>query len=276
MGEKLTPMPKTALAVVALTLGLLAAGCRFSLPDDLYKLNRMSACRETTLDALSVQVIEYDHNTPSFKLRCSLSLLRHSSPAPIHRTATACRICFLLADRVVNQADREKLAAEGVRWAEIALEDTGEEGRVRYYLAVNLGLAVRDSLSLALRNVHRLERELQVAVKKQPDEDQGGPLRTLGLLYLVAPPWPKSIGDGDKALDLLKRAVLEHPLHPLNHIFYAQALWELEEDEDLARKHLETSHLLLSNGTWGDARLRWEKLMAELARTTGVKLLPTR
>jgi hypothetical protein len=272
LNKALTRAVIAGLCVSTLLLG----GCRFSLPEDLYKLNRLSACPEMTLDSLVQRADRFDHTTPSSLLRCSLGLLRHSRPAPVHRTATGAKICYLLADRVVNPADREKLAAEGVRWAEIALEETAEEGRIRYYLAVNLGLAVRDSMSLALRNVRRLERELMVAVKLLPGEDQGGPLRTLGLLYLMAPPWPKGIGDGDKALDLLERAVAEYPKHPLNHIFYAQALWELEEDENLARQHLQTSNQLLSNGSWGDARKRWEKLMAELAKTAGFKLLPSR
>ena len=64
-----------------------------------------------------------------------------------------------------------------------------------------------------------------------PDVSSAGPYRVLGMVYLKAPPWPRGIGDGDKALELLQEAVRRSPEYPLNRIFYARALWEVEGED---------------------------------------------
>jgi hypothetical protein len=113
-------------------------------------------------------------------------------------------------------------------------------------------------------NLPRLESEMQRAYALNPDIDDGGPLRLLGMLYLKAPPWPAGIGDGDKALDLLGTAVRKHPTHPLNHLFYAEAIWEVEGDEagNRVKTQIAAGKRLLDQGNWGYQREPWQQEFA--------------
>ena len=272
-----------------LTMALLSAGCRFSMPKDLYQLHGIETCEEFSDELLLERVGTYNHASSTAELKCTLARFRNTRPRAVHMTSAPAKVCYLLADRHLAEGDRERLAAEGVRWAEIAMDgdpalalygiggdDTIEEGRVAYYLALNLGIAVHDHTALAIKNIKKLARELKKAVNLSPDEENGGPQRVLGLLYLVAPPWPQGIGDGDKALALLEKVAKQHPEHPLNHVFYAQALWELEEDEaeKQVREHLAECNRLLETAEWGQAKERWNKLLRELAKEADVNLLP--
>ena len=261
----------------ALLITLLASGCTFTLPEDIVDLGTQDTCPDWKPEELQVRVKEFDHRTETFTLQCALGALRNASPSPIHRTETGARICYLLADRTTaNQEKKEQYAAEGVRWAEIALTERIEPiGAVHYYLAVNLGMAVRQHAALAMKNLERLAEELKQAKKLAPEEEHGGPLRVLGMLYLMAPPWPKGIGDGDKALEMLEAAVRQYPDHPLNQIFYAQALWDLEEDDaiDRVKLHLNKGRELIEKGDWGTARERWLKEVDQIAEDAEIDLL---
>jgi hypothetical protein len=127
---------------------------------------------------------------------------------------------------------------------------------------------VRDDITLAMANMTRLESEMKRAVELSPDIDYGGPLRLLGMLYLKAPPWPTGIGDGDKALELLKRVAEKHPAHPLNQLFYAQALWEVEGADAATQveSRMAAGRKLLQQGKWGYSREPWEREFAELEK----------
>ena len=216
-------------------------------------------CSEDTLDKRSARQDDFGPRSDTGTLECALISLRGSQDAAWRRTALGSRLCLLLAERNPDPVQREKLAAEGLRFAEAALALGADgDGAVHYYLATNLGLAVRDHVTLAAENLSRLESELQRAVALSPDIDSGGPLRVLGVLYLRAPPWPAGIGDGDKALELLKRAVDRHPEHPLNHLFYAQALWEVDGDaSERVRQEWALGKRLLTEGFWSHNRTFW-------------------
>ena len=194
-------------------------------------LTRLSGCPKQTAATLAAEQNQLGPLSDTHTLNCALTVLRDTQDPAVRRTALGSRLCLHLAERETNQEKREKLAAEGVDFAEAALAQGGSgDGAVHYYLAANLGLAVREHPTLAMGNLGRLENEMKQAVALSPDIDDGGPLRLLGALYLKAPAWPSGIGDRDKALELLEKAVKEHPEHPLNHLFYAQALWD-EGDE---------------------------------------------
>ncbi|MDD2768186.1 MAG: hypothetical protein PHT19_05605 [Methylococcus sp.] len=205
-------------------------------------------------------------------LMCALDFLRGSDDAALRRSSLGSRICLHLAERDADPVERERYAWEGVRFAEAAVAQGGkDDGSVHYYLAANLGLAVRDDMTQAMANLHRLEDEFKLAAKLSPDYDAGGPLRLLGMLYLKAPPWPSGIGDGDKALDLLKQAVDKHPTHPLNHLFYAQAMWEVdgELDSKLVKQEMNTGMKLLDSGNWGYNKKTWKREFADLHEEIG-------
>jgi tetratricopeptide (TPR) repeat protein len=210
--------------------------------------------------------------TDTHTLACALTVLRDTQDPSVLRTSLGSRLCLHLAEREANQEKREKLAAEGVGFAEATLAQGGSgDGAVHYYLAANLGLAVREHITLAMENLGRLESEMKQALALSPDIDDGGPLRLLGALYLKAPAWPNGIGDRDKALELLAKAVKEHPMHPLNHLFYAQTLWEEGDEATLIQVKAEFAlgKKLLAEGDWGYRKAPWKKEFDEFQQECG-------
>lgn len=214
-----------------------------------------------------------DAATGSVALECALSAIRAASDPVQLRSATGTHVSFLLADRTQDSVQRENWANGGVSLAETALAQGAEEdGAVHYYLAANLGWSVREHPVAALRSLPRMESELMRAIQLTPELDQGGPLRTLGMLYLKAPPWPTGIGDGDKALELLRQVVEQYPDHPLNHLFYAQALLATQEPDNLQKAGEEWSkgkQLLTTVSFWENNRGSWGAEFSDVAGQLG-------
>lgn len=243
-------------------------GCA-NLHRDVVRFEGLSDCPKQTAASLLAGQSQLGPNSTTQTLECSLAFLRENHDPVLLRNSLGSRIALHLAERSADSGERETLAAEGVRFAEGALAlGSDKDAAVHYYLAANLGLAVRDRMSLALENLPRLENEMKRAVELDPGIDDGGPLRLLGMLYLKAPPWPTGIGDGDKALELLRRAAEQYPRHPLNHLFYAQALWEVEEDDatDRVKAELARGRKCLAKGNWGYSREPWEKEFGEFQK----------
>ncbi len=246
-------------------------GCA-GLQRDHVKLDGLSDCTMQTAATVVAQQNQLGPLSDTHTLECALAVLRDNQDPVIRRTALGSRLCLHLAERETNPENREKLASEGVSFAEAALAQGGSaDGEVHYYLAANLGLAVREHITLAMGNLDRLENEMKQAVALNPDIDYGGPLRLLGALYLKAPAWPNGIGDLDKSLELLEKAVKEHPGHPLNHLFYAQALWNAGEEASLRQVKTEFAlgEKLLAEGLWGYNKAPWKQEFDEFRKELG-------
>lgn len=247
--------------------------CTLSLKKELVSLDHLDTCPQWRLSQLEEQVALFDDTTDTFNLHCALNFLRNSDGNSVHQSAAGSQICFLLADRTeTDQIRRERFASEGVRWAEDYLRASNEEnGNVYYYLAVNLGIAIKEHPAIALKNLDRLVSSLEQAVALSPDVNSAGPYRVLGMLYLMAPPWPQGIGDGDKALELLQEAVKRYPDYPKNRIFYAQALWELEGEDRKQEilEHMEEALRQLNQEKWKTVRVRWMKDWTYVAEEVG-------
>jgi len=232
------------------------------------------ACPEQSVAKLSANQDAIGPLSDNDTLLCALATLRKAQGSPLNRSALGSRLYLHLAERATDPRQREYYANEGVRSAEAALAlGAKDDGAVHYYLAANLGLAVRGHVALAAQNLARLEQEMQRAMALAPDIDDGGPLRLLGALYLKAPAWPNGIGDLDRALDLLARAAHEHPRHPLNHLFYAQALWSegSETSQTQAKTQFALGKKRLDEGDWGYNEQAWTKefaiFTAEMGKT---------
>jgi tetratricopeptide (TPR) repeat protein len=246
-------------------------GCT-ELQRDHVQVDQMSGCPKQTAATLVAEQHQLGPESDTHTLSCALTVLRDTQDPAVRRTALGSRVCLHLAERETHQDKREKLAAEGVDFAEAALKQGGSgDGAVHYYLAANLGLAVREQPTLAMGSLGRLESEMKQAVALSPGIDDGGPLRLLGALYLKAPPWPSGIGDPDKALELLEKAVKEHPEHPLNHLFYAQALWDEGDEATQARIKAEFAlgEKRLAEGLWGYNKEPWKKEFDEFQQECG-------
>jgi hypothetical protein len=242
---------RTTRLLSSILLPAFLAGCA-GLQHAPVQIDRQSDCPKQTADSLVAEQNQFGHLSDNHTLACALMVLGDSQDPAVQRTSLGSRISLLLAERETNPEKREKLATQGVGFAETALANGGDgDGSVHYYLAANLGLAVRDHITLAMGNLGRLESEMKQAVALSPNIDDGGPLRLLGALYLKAPAWPKGIGDIDK----------EHPEHPLNHLFYAQALWAEDDETALTQIKAEFAlgEQLLATGNWGYSKEPWKK-----------------
>lgn len=263
-------MNKARLLITVLILAFLV-GCA-ELPRDHVKFDQLSECPRQTAATLADEQSQLGPLSDTHNLVCALTVLRNTQDPAVLRTSLGSSLCLHLAEREANPEKREKLASEGVVFAETALAHGGDgDGAVHYYLATNLGLVVREHITLAMENLDRLEAEMKKAVALSPDIDDGGPLRLLGALYLKAPAWPNGIGDRDKALELLGKAVKEHPGHPLNHLFYAQALWDEGGEAALTQVRAEFTlgEKLLAEGNWGYNKAPWKREFDEFAQEWG-------
>ncbi len=252
-------------------LPAILGGCS-RLNRDVVQFDNLSGCPSETTATLAARQTQLGPRSSTQSLVCALEFLRDTRDPALLGTSLGSRVCLHLAERDPEADQRGKLASEGVRFADKALALGGEgKGPVHYYLAANLGLAVRDDMAQAAQSLPRLEREMKRAVVLSPELDDGGPLRLLGMLYLKAPPWPAGIGDGDKALDLLKRSLAKYPGHPLNHLFYAQALWEVEGDSAAQQVQAELAQgmKLLAEGDWGYNKEPWRKEFTEVLKEVG-------
>lgn len=248
---------------------LLAHGGCARLHREPVPLPAGTECVGESVDALVARGGELGPRTETATLQCALATLRGGGRASVASGLLGSRICLLLATRDRDQGQSEKLAAEGVRFAEQAIGSGGDgNGEVHYYLAANLGFVVRDQITLAMENLPRLQREMQRALSLSPNVDDAGPLRLLGMLYLKAPPWPAGIGDGDKAVELLRQAAGRYPRHPLNRLFFAQALREVEGDGERQRARDEwlAGRRLLLEGDWGYNREPWLQEFEDVRR----------
>lgn len=250
--------------VLVLLAGFFFNGCT-SLTDKPVQFNGLSDCEPAKV--ILAQPKQLGPKSSTHTLQCALTSLRESSDPALVRSALPARLALHLAERSTNQSEKEALANEGVALAKRALAQGAErDGAVHYYLAANLGLAIHEHPLQAADNLASLEQELKLAADLSPAVDDGGPLRLLGMLYLKAPPWPTGIGDGDKALELLKKAADAYPDHPLNHLFYGQALWEVDENSLLADQSLTVGREKLNTGAWGYNKAIWNKEFNAVAK----------
>jgi len=161
----------------------------------------------------------------------------------------------------------EAQVADCTHFGEAAVAADRDNAQYQYYLALNMALALKVApLTAAPFNLSSVVKALKRSVDMAPDMDEGGPLRVLGALYLKAPPWPAGVGDEEKALELLELAVEDHPDHPLNHLFLAEAQIE-DEDYEAAQEHLDLARKLLDPARFFWRAQRWNRMVDEVQKT---------
>lgn len=128
---------------------------------------------------------------------------------------------------------------EGVQYGEQGVEIDPDSLESNFWLAANWGSygqekGIMKSLSLVSPIKNTVEKVIGI------DESYfyGGPWRILGRLYHQAPGFPISIGDNDRALECLLKAVEVGPKFFLNHLFLAE-LYISRREKDKAREELE-------------------------------------
>lgn len=183
--------------------------------------------------------------------------LRAQQAAPQDRdTGLILARCSLMKADFQDKSDRRiELCEQGYEAAR-RVSRGPDDAEAAYLQAVNLGLYVHAKGLTAVGRLSELVKLLKIA-GQQPQIDDGGPLRVLGLLYVKAPAWPVGPGDLDLGLDLLKKAAESYPEHPLNHLFYAEALIADGKKAE-ARTEIERTRALATPQRFGDWSPRWQ------------------
>lgn len=185
------------------------------------------------------------------------------------------RACFDRAEFARDDAERARLAEEGIDACRKVTARRPALAAGHYYLGMNLAQLARTKLLGALPIVNQMESEWKTALALDEKIDYAGPDRLLGLLYRDAPRWPISVGDAGKAHQCLARAVEACPNYPDNYLNLiesdltwnepaaaARALKQLRQILPAARKEFTGEYW---EPAWKDWNERLEKIQAKLA-----------
>ncbi len=188
--------------------------------------------------------------------------LPQSGEARLHKMIELSRLCFILGDlgsKTEDKPARKKYFKKGRYYAELLCQSEPHRVEGHYWLALNLaGLAEVGGAGLALRLLPTVVNELKLARSIDEAYDQAGPDRLLGRLYCLAPPWPLSVGDLNRSLQVLRAAVKIAPNNSTNHLFLAETLLRLHQKKEAFRELQQvlrsTSHTIWSQGLKDDRR----------------------
>ena len=162
------------------------------------------------------------------------------------------RACFLMTERLSARFQIRSYASRGVEYARQARGRKAGRVEPHYFLALNLAKVAETTYDVRL--VKSMVKPARRAAAINAKYDDAGPLRFLGKVYLSAPAWPVSVGNPDKAIEMLERAVRLAPV-PLNRIFLGQAYYH-DEEYELAEQQLRTA---LADGRIKRVDRRWIK-----------------
>ncbi len=112
---------------------------------------------------------------------------------------------------------------EGVKFGKKGVDADENALEAIFWLSVNYGSygqekGIMKSLSL----INPIKELAERAIGIDEEYFYGGPWRVLGRLYNKAPGFPFSIGDNEKALECLEKALKFGPEFYLNHLFLAE------------------------------------------------------
>jgi tetratricopeptide (TPR) repeat protein len=145
----------------------------------------------------------------------------------------AARACAWLADELYDdKTKRAHFSGRGIEYAKAAIDLQPKSVEGHYYSGIALGLQATTKTIGAKFMVPSVRDAWKKAMQLDMQFDHGGPPRALGSLYAEAPPWPASIGDPDKGVDLLQQAMKVGPDYPLNNLLLANALIKAEKPEE--------------------------------------------
>lgn len=182
------------------------------------------------------------------------------------------RTAFDWAEFQSRDADRARIAEEGIAACRAAVSNAPASAPAHYYLALCRGQLAQTRRLSALKLVAEMEADFLAASTLDQTLDHAGPDRGLGLLYLQAPGWPTSIGSKSKARQHLERAVSLDPDHPENRIALAEALLRWKEREaardqlDALEKVWEAARRRLTGPDWEGAWADWTPRREALAK----------
>ena len=150
----------------------------------------------------------------------------------------AARVSTMLADDLYDdKTKRAHFSGRGVEYAKAAVELEPKRVEGHYYSGTNIGLSATTKIVGGKFDVPHVRDAEKKAMQIDATFDRGGPARVLGALYAQAPPWPASIGDPDKGVELLQQALKIGPDYVLNHLLYGDALTADEKYDEAKQQY---------------------------------------
>jgi tetratricopeptide (TPR) repeat protein len=158
----------------------------------------------------------------------------------------------------------------GMTAARKAVELLPDRVEGHYYLAQLIGFSALLQKGETKQIILQMVSEGEQAARIDEKFDHGGPVRMLGALYARAPKEPVSIGDPEKAVSHMKRAVAADGDFPLNHVYLAEA-YIADERYPEAASELATARKLLDNSRWQTQRDLWKAQLTRVERKLRAK-----
>ncbi len=194
-------------------------------------------------------------------------LLQQAPSPPAALWTRLARVCFILGDLSDAKGERQAYYDKGKAYAELLVRDQPYRVEGHYWLALNLaGLADVGGKMQGRKLLPAIMDELMRSIALDETYDHAGAHRVLGRIYYEAPR-VFSVGDLEKSFRHLQTAVRLAPGISTNHLYLAETLIRLHND-DQARQELEltlksTRHAIQPQGLKED-RQKARKLLAKL------------
>lgn len=202
-----------------------------------------------------------------------------AAPRQVDAAWQLARACFDLAELATNKTQRASLAEQGIAACQQALTRETNSAPAYYYLGMNLGQLAQTRGLSALRLVNQMEHAFIRARSADPQLDQAGPDRNLGLLYRDAPAIG-SVGSRRKAREHLTRAVKLAPQYPENRLNLIETYVKWGEP-NAARSELAalvqawpSARTNLTGIAWAASWADWEPRLNRLRKKLGEPTKP--
>jgi hypothetical protein len=185
------------------------------------------------------------------------------------------RAAYDWAEYAQDNAQRERVAQEGIAACRQAIAQQPRAVAPHYYLGLNLGQLAQARKLSALRIVDEMEREFKVAREIDPQFDFAGPDRHLGVLYFRAPGWPTSVGSKRKAQWHLEQAVKLGPDYPGNRLNLMEAWLKWGQRVELTREMARFTELVprarqqLAGAAWEPSWHEWHQRWERMQKQAG-------
>jgi tetratricopeptide (TPR) repeat protein len=168
----------------------------------------------------------------------------------------ACRVGQLAKSHAVAG----EYGAMAVEWAKQGAKLSPNRVEFPYFHAMGLAMKLQAGAKNALDRLPEVVALARRAIAIDPKFDRAGPLRLLGALYVEAPQ-VGSIGDPEKGIKLLKKAVDHFPKSPLNRYFLGLGYFK-DEQFDKAEEELKFVINAPIKDPWSGRDAKWYRKMA--------------
>lgn len=165
---------------------------------------------------------------------------------------------------------RATLVPPGMAAAKKAIEMAPDRVEGHYYMAQLIGFSALLQKGDSKQVVQQMMSEGETAARINDKFDHGGPARMLGAVFARAPKEPVSVGDPEKAVQYMKRAVAADGDFPLNHVYLAEA-YIADERYQEADAELAIARKQLGDSRWDRRREAWKEQLGRVERKLRAK-----